>query len=124
MEESLGAVPLEALHKFRCGSSDDLESEIGGFALEIVNLQFAMLSIVKLRSSVDEVHSVAQTVNKLQKTAGIGFDNGFHHQLATATRHTAPAYVAQPEWLRPSLQPSTLSAGAPSGPSNFATKWG
>jgi hypothetical protein len=36
MEESLGAVPLEALHKFRCGSSDDLESEIGGFALEIV----------------------------------------------------------------------------------------
>ena len=37
-----------------------MESEIGGFAFEIVNLQFAVLGVVKLRSSVDELHSVAQ----------------------------------------------------------------
>jgi hypothetical protein len=70
MEEGLGTVPLKAFQKLRCGSFDDLESEIGGFASEIVNLQFAMLSIVKLRSSVDEVHSVAQTVNKSQSAVG------------------------------------------------------
>lgn len=37
---------------------------------EIVNLQFAMLSIIKLRSSVDEVHSVAQTMNNSQSAVG------------------------------------------------------
>jgi hypothetical protein len=31
-----------------------LETEIGGFALEIVDLQFALLGVVKHRSSVDE----------------------------------------------------------------------
>src|SRR5258705_9206178 len=49
-----------ALQKLRCGSFDDLKAEIGGFALEIVNLQFAVLGVVKLRSSVDEWHAVAQ----------------------------------------------------------------
>jgi len=44
-----------ALQKLRCRSFDDLESEIGGFALEIVNLQFAMLSVVKSGSSIDEL---------------------------------------------------------------------
>src|SRR6266581_37572 len=48
------------LQKLRCRSFDDLESEIGGFALEIVNLQFAVLGVVKLRSLVDEWHAVAQ----------------------------------------------------------------
>ena len=37
-----------------------MKSEIGGFALEIVNLQFAVRSVVKLRSSVDECHAIAQ----------------------------------------------------------------
>src|SRR3984893_12307617 len=46
--------------KLRCRSFDDLKSEIGGFALEIVNLQFAVLGVVKLRSSVDEWHARAQ----------------------------------------------------------------
>src|SRR5215831_14902252 len=49
-----------SLQKLRCRSFDDLESEIGGFAFEIVDLQFAVLSVVKLRSSVDELHSIAQ----------------------------------------------------------------
>src|SRR6266567_5632183 len=49
-----------ALQKLRCRNFDDLESEIGGFAFEIVNLQFAVLSVVKLRSSVDECHAIAQ----------------------------------------------------------------
>jgi len=31
-----------------------LKPEIGGFALEIVDLQFAVLAVVKLRSSADE----------------------------------------------------------------------
>jgi hypothetical protein len=34
-----------------------LKPEIGGFALEIVDLQFALLGVVKLRSSVDEWRS-------------------------------------------------------------------
>ena len=37
------SVTRSALQKLRCGSFDDLEPEIGGFALEIVNLQFAVL---------------------------------------------------------------------------------
>src|SRR4029077_6124017 len=49
-----------ALQKLRRGSFDDLESEVSGFAFEIVNLQFAVLSVVKLRSSVDECHAIAQ----------------------------------------------------------------
>src|SRR4029077_10682172 len=49
-----------ALQKLRCGSFDDLESELGGFAFEIANLQLAMLSVVKVGSSVDELHSVTQ----------------------------------------------------------------
>src|SRR5437879_8494201 len=28
-----------------------------------------------------------QTVDKLQNAAGLGFDNGLHHQLATAVQH-------------------------------------
>src|SRR5260370_25787968 len=48
------------LQKLRCRSFDDLESEIGGFAFEIVDLQFAVLGVVKLRSSVNEWHAVAQ----------------------------------------------------------------
>src|SRR6202140_5122525 len=50
-------VPLQ---KLRCRSFDNLESEIGSFAFEIVDLQFAVLSVVKLRSSVNEWHAVAQ----------------------------------------------------------------
>src|SRR5438876_5953868 len=49
-----------SLQKLRCRSFDDLESEIGGFALEIIDLQFAVLGVVKLRSSVDEWHAVAE----------------------------------------------------------------
>ena len=48
------SVEVFSLQKLRCRSFDDLESEIGGFALEIINLQFAVLGVVKLRSSVDE----------------------------------------------------------------------
>jgi hypothetical protein len=33
---------------------DDLKLDIGGFALEIVDLQFALLGVIKRRSSVDE----------------------------------------------------------------------
>ena len=67
MEESLGAVPLEALQKLTAaGASDDLGNpRLAAFGLEIVNVQCAMLSIVKLRSSVDEVHSVAQTLHRI-----------------------------------------------------------
>src|SRR5215467_13017953 len=54
------AMSKSSLQKLRCRSFDDLESEIGGFAFEIVDLQFAVLSVVKLRSSVDELHSIAQ----------------------------------------------------------------
>jgi len=42
------------------GSFDYLESKNGGFALEIVDLQFAVLRVVKLGSSVDELHSVTE----------------------------------------------------------------
>src|SRR6201993_2008639 len=49
-----------SLQKLCCRSFDDLESEIGGFALEIVNLQFAMLSVVEIGSWIDELHSVAE----------------------------------------------------------------
>lgn len=37
----LGTLVVMPLQKLRCRSFDDLESEIGGFALEIINLQFA-----------------------------------------------------------------------------------
>ena len=46
--------------RLSCGSFDDLKSEIGGFPFEIVDLQFAVLGLVKLRSSVNELHPVAQ----------------------------------------------------------------
>src|SRR6266496_3600380 len=49
-----------SLQKLRRRSFDDLESEIGGFAFEIINLQFAVLSVVTLCSSVDECHAIAQ----------------------------------------------------------------
>ena len=49
-----------SLQKLDRRSFDDLESEIGGFAFEIVDLQFAVLSVVKLRTSIDELHSIAQ----------------------------------------------------------------
>src|SRR5207244_648908 len=48
------------LQKLRCRSFDDLESEIGGFAFEIVNLQFAVLGVVKLCSSVEECDAIAE----------------------------------------------------------------
>ena len=47
-----------------------MEFEIGGFAYGIVKFAVCMLSIVKLRSSVDKVHSVAQTVNNSQSAVG------------------------------------------------------
>jgi hypothetical protein len=46
--------PCAALQKLRCESFDDLEPEIGGFALEIVNLLFAVLPLVKRFASIDE----------------------------------------------------------------------
>jgi hypothetical protein len=55
-----GCRSLLSLQKLRCRSFDDLEPEISGFAFEIVNLQFAVLAFVKLRSSVDECDAVAQ----------------------------------------------------------------
>src|ERR1700739_489783 len=59
-----------SLQKLRRRSFDDLESEIGGFALEIVNLQFAMLSVVKIGASIDELHSVAQ--HSIDKSSQLG----------------------------------------------------
>ena len=53
-------VEVFSLQKLRCRSFDDLEPEMGGFAFEIGDLQFAVLSVVKLRSSVDECHAIAQ----------------------------------------------------------------
>jgi Aldehyde dehydrogenase family len=50
----------DTLQELPCRSFDDLESEIGSFAFEIVDLQFAVLGIVKLRSSVNEWHAIAQ----------------------------------------------------------------
>lgn len=41
-------------------SLDDLESELGGFRLEISNLLLAVLSLVECRSLVDVFHPVAQ----------------------------------------------------------------
>src|SRR5262249_25413556 len=43
-----------SLQKLRCESFDDLEPEIGGFALEVVNLQFAVPALVKRFPSIDE----------------------------------------------------------------------
>ena len=53
-------IMVGSLQKLRCGSFDDLESEIGGFAFEIVDLQFAVLGVVKLRFSIDEWNAIAQ----------------------------------------------------------------
>src|SRR6516164_2636325 len=50
-----------SLQKLRCWSFDDLESEISGLALEIVNLQFAVLGFVEVCSPVDEWHPVARS---------------------------------------------------------------
>lgn len=49
-----------ALQKLRWGSFNDLEPEICGFALEIVNLEFAVLALVERFTSIDEWHPVAQ----------------------------------------------------------------
>ena len=41
-----------------------MESEIGGFAFEIVNFQFAVLGVVKLRSSVDEWRAISAACDR------------------------------------------------------------
>src|SRR6266702_3548023 len=64
-----------ASRKLCCRSFDYLESEIGGFALEVVNLQFAVLRVVKLGSSVDELHSVAQhAIDQSSERGGLSFN--------------------------------------------------
>src|SRR3989442_14533526 len=54
---STSKLSLQKLHR---RSFDDLESEIGGFVFAIVNLEFAVLSVVQLSSSVDECHALEQ----------------------------------------------------------------
>ena len=49
-----------SLQKLRWESFDDLEAEIGGFALEIGNLQFTVLAFVERFALIDEWHPVAQ----------------------------------------------------------------
>src|SRR5216683_2189070 len=51
---------LQKLPPLSCRSFDDLKSQVGGFPLEIVDLQLAVLSVVELRSFVHELHPVAQ----------------------------------------------------------------
>jgi hypothetical protein len=53
-------------------SSDNVESENGGFALEIINLQPAVLSVIKLRSPLDELHPVAQHAADQSSQLGCG----------------------------------------------------
>jgi hypothetical protein len=49
-----------ALQRLAGRSFDDLQPEGGSFSLEIVDLQVAMLSLIKFGSSIDELHPVAQ----------------------------------------------------------------
>jgi hypothetical protein len=45
------------------GDFDDLQSQLGGFSLEMDDLLFAMLGVIKLGSLVYIFHSVAQPMN-------------------------------------------------------------
>src|ERR1700687_2997134 len=57
---TLQKLPPLRCRSFSCGSFDDLESQVGSFPLEIVDLQLAVLRVVELRSFVHELHPVAQ----------------------------------------------------------------
>src|SRR6266481_3060826 len=80
-----------SLQKLRCRNFDDLESEIGGFAFEIVNLQFAVLSVVKLRSSVDECHAIAQhAINQSSQLGSHSLNGNGSPSLVLSRRNCAP----------------------------------
>ena len=51
---------LRKLSVLSCRSFDDLESQVGGFPFEMVDLLLAVLDLVELRSPVDELHPVAE----------------------------------------------------------------
>jgi hypothetical protein len=53
-------VEVFSLQRLAGRSFDDLQPEGGSFSLEIVDLQVAMLSLIKFGSSIDELHPVAQ----------------------------------------------------------------
>src|SRR5215467_15311907 len=73
-----------ALQKLRWESFDDLESEICGFALEIVNLQFAVLALVEGFTSIDEWHPVAQhPIEQSSQLGGHGLNGNGRPELTS-----------------------------------------
>ena len=57
---SASSLRKPTLRKRRSGSFDDLEPEIGGFTLEIANVQCAVLALIKRFASIGEWHPLAQ----------------------------------------------------------------
>jgi hypothetical protein len=66
---------LQKLVNSSCGSLDDLESELGSFALQRINLQLAVLGLIEFHPLVDVVHPVAQdAIDQSGQLGGHGFD--------------------------------------------------
>ena len=58
------------------GSFDDLQSELGSFPLQRVNLQLPVLGLIEFHSLVDVLHSVAQhAIYQSGQLGGHGFDS-------------------------------------------------
>jgi hypothetical protein len=71
-----------------------LESQVGGFPLEIVDLQLAVLGLVELGSLVHELHAVAQhAVDQWASLAAIALIAMGAPSLVLSRRNCAPRYV-------------------------------
>src|SRR5262249_43545902 len=73
---SMDFVSLQKLVNSSRGSFDDLQSELGSFALQRVNLQLPVLGLIEFHSLVDVLHSVAQhAIYQSGQLGGHGFDS-------------------------------------------------
>jgi len=80
-----------SLQKLRCGSLDDLKSEVGGFAFEVMNLEIAVLAFVKLCSAVDEMHPVPQhAVDQSSQLGSHSLNGNWRPELSSQSAKLRP----------------------------------
>ena len=85
------AMSKSSLQKLRCGSLDDLKSEVGGFAFEVMNLEIAVLAFVKLCSAVDEMHPVPQhAVDQSSQLGSHSLNGNWRPELSSQSAKLRP----------------------------------
>ena len=75
MEDRGRADSLQKLLNSSCESFDDLESELGSFPFQRINLELAVLGLIEFHPLVDVVHPVTQhAIYESGQLGGHGFD--------------------------------------------------